>query len=86
MVILGLSVASYLIDRLVGLVVKASARRAEDQGFESHLRRNFFGSSHTSEFKINSPVAACQAPGVIGSGVGLVSPVSVYCDGVRWKV
>ena len=28
----------------------------------------------------------CQAPGVIGSVLGLVSPVSVYCDWVRWKV
>ena len=28
----------------------------------------------------------CQAPGVIGSALGLVSPVSVYCDWVRWKV
>ena len=30
-------------DRLVGLVVKASASRAEDPGFESRLRRDFFG-------------------------------------------
>ena len=28
----------------------------------------------------------CQAPGVIGSALGLVGPVSVYCDWVRWKV
>ena len=28
--------------RLVGLVVKASASRAEDPGFESRLRRDFF--------------------------------------------
>ena len=28
----------------------------------------------------------CQAPGVIGSVLGLVGPVSVYCDWVRWKV
>ena len=28
--------------RLVGLVVKASASRAEGPGFESRLRRNFF--------------------------------------------
>ena len=28
----------------------------------------------------------CQAPGVIGSEPGLVGPVSVYCDWVRWKV
>ena len=30
-------------NRLVGLVVKASASRAEDPGFESHLRRAFWG-------------------------------------------
>ena len=30
-------------DRLVGLVVKASAPRAEDTGFESRLRRDFSG-------------------------------------------
>ena len=29
--------------RLVGLVVKASAPRAGDPRFESHLRRDFFG-------------------------------------------
>ena len=28
----------------------------------------------------------CQAPGVIGSVLGLVGPVSVYCDWVRRKV
>ena len=33
----------FLPDRLVGLVVKASASRAEDPGFESRLRRDFFG-------------------------------------------
>ena len=30
-------------NRLVGLVVKASASRAEDPGFESRLCRDFFG-------------------------------------------
>ena len=30
-------------NRLVGLVVKACASRAEDPGFESRLRRDFFG-------------------------------------------
>ena len=30
-------------DRLVGLVVRASASRAEGPGFESRLRRDFFG-------------------------------------------
>ena len=32
-----------LIDRLVGLVVKASASGAEGPGFESRLRRIFLG-------------------------------------------
>ena len=36
---------------------KASASRAEDPGFESRLRRDFFGSSHTSDLKIGTPVA-----------------------------
>ena len=31
------------LDRLVGLVVKASASRAEGRGFESRLRRDFSG-------------------------------------------
>ena len=36
--------------RLGGLVVKASTSRAEDQGFESRLRLDFFsGSNHTSD-------------------------------------
>ena len=32
-----------LSDRLVGLMVKASASRAEDPGFKSRFRRDFFG-------------------------------------------
>ena len=47
-----------LRDRFVGLVVKASASRAEDPGFESPLRRDFFPvSSHTSDLKLGTPVA-----------------------------
>ena len=35
---------SFLLQyRLNGLVVKASALRAEDPGFEARLRRDFFG-------------------------------------------
>ena len=49
---------TWWVDRLVGLVVKASASRAEDPRFESRLRRDFFpGSSHTSDLKIGTPVA-----------------------------
>ena len=48
---------SSLQDRLVGLVVMASASRAEDPGFDSRLRRDFPESSHTSNLKISTPVA-----------------------------
>ena len=44
-------------NRLVGLVVKAPAPKAEDLGFESYLRRDFSGSNRTSDLKIGSPVA-----------------------------
>ena len=44
--------------RLVGLVIKASASRAEDLGFDSRMRRgDFSGSSHTSDLTIDNPVA-----------------------------
>ena len=44
--------------RLVGLVVKASALRAEDLGFYSHLSQgNSSGTSHTSDLKIGTLVA-----------------------------
>ena len=42
----------------LGLVVKVSASRAEDPGFESRLRQDFFsGSSHASDLNIGTPVA-----------------------------
>ena len=65
-------------DRLVGLVVKASASRTV---FVSYLLRvDFSESSHTNDLKIGDPVATMPAPGVKGSVLGLVGPVSVYCD------
>ena len=42
---------------LVSLVVKASDSGVEDPGFEFRLRRDFPGSSHTSDLKIGTPVA-----------------------------
>ena len=66
---------------LIGLVVKASASRA---GSKPACAGIFLGSSHTSDLKIGTPVATL--PGIIGSALGLVGPVSVYCDWVRWKV
>ena len=47
-----------ILHHLVGLVVKVSASTVEDLGFESLLRRrDFSGSSHTSDLKIGTPVA-----------------------------
>ena len=43
--------------RLAGLVVKVSALKAEDRGWESCLRQDFSGLSHTSDLKIGTPVA-----------------------------
>ena len=58
--------------RLVGLVVRVSASRATEPGFDSRLRLGDFpGSSHTSDLKIGTPVTIpCQASGVIGSMPG----------------
>ena len=44
-------------DHLTGLVVKASVLRAENLGFESRLRQDSSGSSHTSDLKIGAPEA-----------------------------
>ena len=49
------------LDRLVGLVDKASASRPEDPGFESRLSAGIFpGSSRTSDLEIGTPVATLQ--------------------------
>ena len=50
------------VNRLVGQVVNAFAPKAEIPDFESRLRRDFSGSSHTSDLKIGTPVATL--PGV----------------------
>ena len=42
-------------------MVKASASGAEDPGFDFRLRRDFSGSSHTSDFKIGTLVATLPA-------------------------
>ena len=51
------------MDRLVGLMVKASASREEDPLFDFRfLRGDFSGSSHTRGLKIGTPGATL--PGV----------------------
>ena len=67
-------------DRPVGHVVKASARKAEGPEFESRLRRDFSGSSHTSDLKIGTPVATLPgawlysvSTGTGRSGVSILS-------------
>ena len=61
--------ATGLCDRLAGLVVKAPASGAEDPGFESRLRQDFSGSSHTSDFKIDTPEAILPGTWVsVGTG------------------
>ena len=52
---------------LVGLVVKASASRAEDPEFESRLRRDFSSSNHTSNLKIGT-LGACHYRVSAGTG------------------
>ena len=64
-------------DRLVGIVVEASASRAEDPGFESRLRRVFF---QGRVIPVVLQWLPCQALGVIGSALALVGPAPVCCD------
>ena len=56
-----------------------SASREGDTEFDSRFPR----SSLTIDFKICTPVAALLAAWRIDSALGLVGPVSVYCDRVR---
>ena len=74
--------------RLVGLVVKSSASRVKDPGFKSPLVPwEFLGFWIESYGRFKNCVVfqwlPVRVPDVIGSGVGLVGSVSVYCDWVR---
>ena len=60
-------VSSLTGDRLVGLVVKESPSRVADLGWIPAFSMGLL----------------CHAPGIIGSALGLVGPVSVYYDWVR---
>ena len=67
------------LHRLLGLVIKASALKADDPEFDSRCRcGDFCGLSHTSDLKLGAPVA-----NLLGVSAGTGYPVSVYCDWVR---
>ena len=74
------------IDRLVAYWLRRPPRERKIPGSNPVCDGILPGFSHTRDLKISTPVATCQAPGVIGSVPELVGPVSVYCDWVRWKV
>ena len=62
-------------------------RERKIPGSNPSCDRIFPGSSHTCDLKkLTLQWLPCQAPGVIGSVLGLVGLASVYCDWVRWKV
>ena len=48
---------TYLVDRLVGLVVRRPPRERKIPGSNPACAGIFSGSSHTSDFKIGTPVA-----------------------------
>ena len=62
----------FVAHRPAGLVVKVSASGAEDPGFKSGFRRDFSGSSHTSDLKNGTPVATlpCAWRYRISAGTG----------------
>ena len=43
-------------------------------------------SSYTSYLKTGSSTLPCQFPGFTGSALGLVGPMSAYCDWVKCKI
>ena len=71
--------SSFLCNRFIDLVVKASTSRAEEHGFESRLRQDFFG----VELYLDSSGYPARRLAFIGSALELVGPVSAYCDWVR---
>ena len=74
------------LDRLIGLVVKASASERKIPGSNLACTGIFFGSSHTSNIEIDAPVATLPGSWCYRVSAGTGWSVSVYCDWVRWKV
>ena len=70
-------------DRLVGLAVRRPARERKIPGSNPACAGIFFrGRVIPVTQKLALQWLPCQAPGVIGSALALVGPVSVYCDWV----
>ena len=68
-------------------MIKASTSTAEDPEFVSRLRRDFSGVESYQLFKNwHSSGYPARRLEFIRSVLGLVCPVSVYCDWVRWTV
>ena len=64
--------------------VKASAFRAADLGFDSRLCWDFFGSNHTSDVEIGTPVATLPGAWCYGVSAGTDCPgVSILWLGER---
>ena len=72
------------MNRLVGLVVKAvRLESGRFPGSNPACAGIFRGRVIPVTSKLALQWLPCQAPGVIGSALGLVGPVSVFCDWVR---
>ena len=71
---------------LVGLVVRRPPRQRKIPGSNHACAGIFLGSSHTSDKKIDTPVATLPGAWRYRVSAGTGRPVSVYCDWVRWKV
>ena len=65
---------------------KASPRERKVPGSNRACGGTFRGRVIPVTQKLAFQWLPCQAPGVMGSALGLVGPVSVYCDWVRKNV
>ena len=70
-------------DRLVGLVVRRPPREWKIPGSNPAGAGIFLGRVIPVTQNLALQWLPCQVPGVKGSALGLVSPVSVCCDWVR---
>ena len=71
------------LNLLVGLVVRRPPRERKIPGSNPDCAGFFRSRVIPVTLKSALQWLPCQAPGVLGSALGLVGPVSVYCDWVR---